>query len=618
MSRTGLFALLALLAFGGTIALYRRWEPRGPGRPLLVALRWAASLLVLLLLFNPAIPRSDERPARAILVDGSLSMMAPDASGRTPWQDAVARAGTQGAADVLVFGSVPRPLPAQSLGDTAPGMAASRLAPAIRAAAEEGARQVLVLSDGRIDDAAQAANAARDLGLQLDVVRVGGGRTDYAITEFDAPAWAEGGKLLEVRVGVAASDSPAADTALSVVLREDGHIVARGSVPAPVPGRVAALSLAYTPAPAGEDRLARLDAELAAGDGIPDDDRRVAYVRITMRPAVVLVSLHPDWEPRFLLPALQRALGLRVRGFLHVGGTRYLRLGTGPEAGQAVALDSVRRAAEQADLLVLHGMDDAVPAWARRAASRAPRVLVLPDTGAYRTGPLALGRPAGGEWYLSADVPASPVAALLGGLDVDGLPPLAGPRLLRLPMGWWTPLVVRRGRRGVDAPLLAVGVVGSRRIGVANAAGTWRWAFNATGSATYDRLWSVVAGWLMVRDRLNAGDAVRPASRVVARGAQPRWVAPGLALDSVAVRVAGANGARAQAWDTMVTLVNDTAATRSLAPGAYEYRARGLRHDTVVARASGPFSVASFSPDYTAPVVALEGRAGVEVARGSR
>jgi hypothetical protein len=590
-----------MAALAGVLLLYRRWEPRGRGRLLLGALRWAAFLVILLLLFNPVVPRpAPAEPAR-VLLDGSLSMTTPERSGVTAWQEAVARARQLGVGDVLVFGGTPHPVTLGALPSYSPDASTSRLEPALRVAAEQGARRVLVVSDGRIADAAAAERLAGEMGIRLDMARVGGGAVDYGLAELEAPSWVEAGKPVTVRIGVVASDA-APDSALSVVLREDGRVVARGSVRPPTAGRVASLTFRFTPV--AHDGLVRLEAELSGDDIVPDDDRRVAYLRVTTRPAAVLLSLHPDWEPRFLAPALQRALGLPVEGFLHVGGERYLRLGEGRDAGRPVAAGTVRRAVQEADFLIVHGMDDGAPDWVRRAVARARRLLVLPDTGAYSAAPVPLGRPAGGEWYPSNDVPASPVAPLLTGLSVGGLAPLTGPRLLRLPAGWWTPLVLRRGRRGVDAPMLAAKAVDGRRIAVVTAAGTWRWAFNG-GAGTYDRVWSAMAGWLMGTEG-PAEEPVRPANRVVARGAPVRWVAPGLALDSVAVRIGGS----VSVADTVVRLVNDTATTRVLPPGSYIYAARGMRRDTVIASASGPFSVASYSREYAAPVVALQVSAG--------
>lgn len=614
MSWAALFALLVLAA-AGVFLLYRRWEPRGPGRLVLGALRWAAAAVLLLLLFNPLVPRRTDASARhRVLMDGSLSMGIPGPGGVTAWQQAVDTARQLGVADVLVFGVEPHAERLNALEGAPPGAAKSLLAPALRVAVEEGARAVTVLTDGRIGDAPEAERLARQMDVRLDVVRLGHGMADYGMAEMEAPAWAQAGEPVTVRVGVVASDAGVEDSTLAVALREGGRVVARGTVAVPAVGRVASLALRFTPE-ATEDRLARLEAVLPGGDAVADDDRRVAYVRIAARPAVVLVSLHPDWEPRFLAPSLQRALGLPVDGFLHVGGTRYLRLGSGPDAGTAVPVGTVRRAVEDADFLVLHGMDDAAPDWMDRAAARARRLLVLPDTGVYRSAPVALSPPAGGEWYVSDAVPASPVAALLNGLATQDLPPLAGPRLLRLPRGWWTPLVLRRGRRGVDVPMLAAGEADGHRIAVVTAAGTWRWAFNGRDVGVYDRIWSAVAGWLMGEDRVAAA-AVRPARRVVARGESPRWIAPGLRPESLELAIRTAAGT---VTDTVVPLVNDSGATAAMAPGDYSYHARAIRHDTVVGMASGPFSVASFSADYTKPVVPLQREGGGGVARsGSR
>jgi hypothetical protein len=600
MSLPGLYALLAMAALAGVLLLYRRWEPRGRGRMLLGALRWAAFLLVLLLLFNPLVSRQDHGAGHpAVLLDGSLSMVMPGRTGVTAWQQALALAREYGATGVTVFGADAVSTPLNTLGAVPPGASTSLLAPALRLAAEEGTRQVLVLSDGRIGDAAQAERLARDMGLRLDVARVGDGAIDYALAELDAPAWVEAGKPVPVRIGVVASGPGTADTALSVVLREDGRVVARGSVKAPTAGRVSSVVLRFT-AEANADRLARVEAEVAGGDAVA---------------AAALLSLHPDWEPRFLAPALQRALGLPVQGFLHVGGTRYLRLGAGRDAGEPVPAATVRRAVEGADFLVLHGMDDRAPAWLRQAAARVRRLLVLPDTGTYSTAPVPLSPPAGGEWYLSDDVPASPVASLLSGLDVGDLSPLAGPRLRRLPRGWWTPLVLRRGRRGVDAPMLAAREVNGRRVVVVTVTGTWRWAFTGGSAGTYDRVWSAMAGWLMGEERALEEEVVRPAHRVVARSSRVRWVAPGLSPDSLALAIRTASET---VVDTVVSLVNDTATTGMLEPGHYVYRARAVRHDTVVGTASGPFSVASYSPDYTAPVVSLKESGGAAVAQPAR
>src|SRR5690606_20428527 len=81
--------------------------------------------------------------------------------------------------------------------------------------------------------------------------------------------------------------------------------------------------------------LVRFDIRIAGADVAPDDDERSAYVFISEDPAgVALVSLRPDWEPRFLAPVLGRALGVPVAGYLRAGASEWVRLAQGAEAGE--------------------------------------------------------------------------------------------------------------------------------------------------------------------------------------------------------------------------------------------------------------------------------------------
>src|SRR5690606_30081023 len=213
--------------------------------------------------------------------------------------------------------------------------------------------------------------------------------SNRALAEIELPAWAEAGKPVEARVGVT-SLGPEGDS-VAVVLRHGDRVLARTQVVTGSPGRVAVGTLRFTPespegggGAAGErGALLRYDVELEPGDIETDDDRRSAYVFVSERPAgVALVSFRPDWEPRFLQPVLEQTLGLPVRGFAFVGDGRYVRVGAGLEAGLSASEVEVRRAVEQADPLVLHGLGASAPAWAREAASQARRLLVFPGDGA--------------------------------------------------------------------------------------------------------------------------------------------------------------------------------------------------------------------------------------------
>ncbi len=335
---------------------------------------------------------------------------------------------------------------------------------------------------------------------------------------------------------------------------------------------------------------------------------------------MVVVSVRPGQEPRFLVPVLERALGVPVRGWLRVRDDRYIRLGTGPEAGARTGPDAVRRTADGAALVVLHGLHADAPTWALERLRRAPAVLVFPGDPVPAGLPVELGPAADGDWYVDPAIPSSPVASLLAGLDASTAPPLTDVRAARLPPGFWTPLTVRRGRSGTPAPAVAVGRDGGRRVAVATGAGYWRWAFSGpTSRSAYERLWSAVGSWLVDAAAAGADDGVRPVERVVARGRPVRWALPA-GLDSATVRIrpeaaagsASASGAGpAAAGDDSVAVRVETvhgarAETRPLPPGHYRYQAEAGGDVVGV----GGFTVASRSPEFTRPPVALELESG--------
>ena len=211
-------------------------------------------------------------------------------------------------------------------------------------------------------------------------------------------------------------------------------------------------------------------------------------------------------------------------GFAFVGDGRYVRIGAGLEAGLPAGEVEVRREVEQADLLVLHGLDAAAPAWAREAASQARRLLVFPGDGAAVGLPVDVSAPAPGEWYVSSELPSSPLAGMLGTFRAEELPPLAG---LRPGGGGWTPLVASRSRRGPTSPMSprAKGPA----LGGALGDGYWQWAFRGGRRGRSTALWAA-RQLARARGRTAARRSAR--GRTVPRGEPVRWVAPGLAADS--------------------------------------------------------------------------------------
>lgn len=603
------YAFITAAALGAVALHYRLREPAGRGRALLASLRSAALALLILLLFDPVLPAAaGGGGATVLLLDGSLSMRLPDASGETRWE--AARAIIVGTAADRVLRFAGDAVEAGAGGQEPTGIS-SRLAPAMRAAAEGGASRVVVVTDGGLEDAREAARVAEQAGIGVTVRRVGESPAwNAGIVEVEAPGWAEVGEETGLRVAVAAI-GPAPDT-LDLVLRRDGRELARARLAAPAQGRLSATTLRFTPRSAATGSV-RLDVTLEGQDATSDDNVRSVYLRIAEEPAgVALVSFRPDQEPRFLLPVLERALGVPARGWMALPEGRYIRLGTGPDAGMVGDESAAMRTVAEADLVVLHALGPESPAWGREAAASTTRALVFPAAPTLDELPFAPGQAQPGDWYASAEVPASPVAPLLAGLEPGDAPPLRALRVPALPGGWWSPLNARLGRRGEAHPVVAVGTAGGRRLAVALGDGYWRWAFSdGAGRDMYDRLWSAVGGWLMSEAASAAAEAVAPVARVTARGEAVRFRAPPGA-DSLRVRISAAGAGEGAATepavvaDSVMAVVDGEARAGVLPPAHYRFEARSFGPDGATTTSVGPLTVESFSPEFTRPAVPLE------------
>lgn len=622
LSGWALYALTAAAGLAMVAYLYGRREMPGRGRKLLAGLRWAVVAILLLLLFDPDLPTSplSGRSERVqVLLDGSLSMAMPVRAGESSsrWNAAIEEARrVAGKGEVLVFGDGTRAVAADSLAGLEPGSPRSRLAPALRAAAEAGARRVVVVTDGGIDDLPEVNRLLPLLGLKLEVRTVGEGEVgNRALAEVEAPVWAEAGKSFEVRVGVGALGG-VADSA-RIVLRQGERVVAEGVVAAPEPGRLSTAVLSVTPEAAAEGEMVRYDIALEPGDAVPDDDRRSIYVQVDEQPAgVTILSFRADWELRFLQPVLAQSLGLPVKGYLQAQPGKFIRLAGGAETGLPVEETEVRRELERARIVVLHGLDGSAPAWARSAARSARRALVFPAGNGVPDLPLASSAPIPGDWAATRSIPASPVAELMAGLQVDGLPPLSAARPVDLPAGAWTPLVVERGA-GAGAPVAAGLEEDGRRTVVALADGFWRWAFrDGAPRQAYRRLWSALGGWLLEDERLVDAGPLRPLSRVTPRGEAVRWVGAGATTspkdtahaavsDSATLRVSDATGT--VVVDTVLGVsAGDTLALPALPPGSYRYEVRQVAvGDSETTPAGGEFVVESYSPEFLRQPVAI-------------
>ena len=575
---------------------------------LLALLRAFTLSLLLLLLFDPVLP-SAARPlggnSDVVIVDASLSMELPGEAGKTRWQSAIERARRASGRSIMLMGGVPRRITPDSLDLVKPDAAQSRLLPALQAASEGGSGKAIVITDGAIEDLQEVERWLPRLGLQLEVQNVGAATfSDRVLSEVNAPAWVEAGKPVEIQVG--ASVIQAGTEPMRVTARSGNVELGEVALMAPGEGRVTTGTISITPPAPPGGGLVRIDVQLEGQDAVPANDRRSVYVLVGAKPAgVALISFAPDWEPRFLQPVLEQSIGLPVRSFYRAGNAGFVTGGVPPDIGKRVTDEEAITAARSADLLVIHGASASLPQWAREAMLSRPRVLILPRENGIELPDIDIGQATPGDWYVSADIPSSPVASLLAGLPIENLPPLAGLHLPRtLPNGAWVPMQGTRGRRGAPSPIAFATAEGGKRRVVALGQGYWKWSFRGGEQRqVYARLWGALAGWLAQEQTMVAGGAVRPGRRVLTRGERPTWIASGLSADSLRVQVLRDGATVAET--TIPVEAGDSAFSPVLEPGHYQYRVSATAGGREVGTGAGPLTVETFTPELTRPSRAL-------------
>ncbi len=511
-----------------------------PGRAGLAALRSGILVLVILLLFDPRLPARDLAGGADswVLVDASSSLAAVDSSGVEVWQQAVERAVATLGDDtpIVLFGDGIEPIATAALDSVTPFMTSSRLAPALNRAAEAGVNTVTVVSDLRIEDPSGALAALDRLGLGVSVEQVGDRIPNAGLARFEVPAVLDQGDSVQAEVVVHVAEA-AADS-FTVEIREEGRLVGSVRVGLPPAGRDARIPFVLPPS--AEEGAVLYSATIRMdGDAFAGDDTRLGIVRVADEVGgIVLVSVKPDWEPRFLLPVLAQVSGLPARGYLALADGRFLPMGSVADQAAPVEEGEVRERAAGASLLVVHGLSGNPPEWLLGLLQTAPRALVLAeDAGGAALAGVVGTAPQPGEWYAPADPPPSPLSGELTGIAFTGLPPLSGllPLLEPDPRA---PLVVQRQGLGAPEAAIVLREAGGRRYAVAVAQGFWRWAFrDGEHRNAYRRVWASVVGWILREDPTSLGAGVAPASNIVIAGVPVVWRAPGRPGDTLRVRI---------------------------------------------------------------------------------
>ncbi|RMH21094.1 MAG: hypothetical protein D6701_03020, partial [Gemmatimonadetes bacterium] len=356
--------LTALLLAGAALAfsvwIYRRRELPLPGLWPLALLRTGALALTLALLVDLRVPApvAPGGARSALLLDVSLSLAG---DGGRPWREALdsVRAGLAAEPALVLFGERPRRAEPSVLDTLRPEDRASRVAGALAAAAEAGAERAVVVSDGRLADPASALAAAERAGLALRLVRVGGEAANAAVERVRVPTTLERGDSLRFELDVRA-EGGAADT-LVLELLEEGRTVWRERRPVGA-GSVRLTVAGALPPPRAEGWVRYTARVVRAGDAFAADDALDALLEVAGRPpAVVFVSVAPDWEPRFLLPVLAQVTGLEARGFVALADGRFVPTGGGSDPAAPVDSSAVRAWTDEAALLVVQGAGEALP-----------------------------------------------------------------------------------------------------------------------------------------------------------------------------------------------------------------------------------------------------------------
>jgi hypothetical protein len=481
---------LTAAAVGIAAAGLQYGRPDGAGwlAALLRALSVAA--LVALCLDAPVGRGTQPRPFAALDVSASWRRTGDSAAYRSALTDLAQLAGDS----VLLVGDSLRP----GRPPLVPADARSRVRPAVERALAAG-RALVLITDGEIDD----PDALAELPAGSRVVVVAHPTAhDAGLTALDAPRAAVAGDTIELRATLVASAGGSAPGHLAFSIGSNTPTPASTIAVDSLPAGAERTVTVRLPVPAGDGPRAVRAMWTAPGDAESHDDTLSVALDVSPAAGAVFVSTSPDEDARYALSVLRDALTLPTRGFFRVAPGQWRVDGTLERVGEA----DVRQAVAAAPVVVVDG--DTAVFGSPRSASRGSLALLVPPT-----------TPSDDEWYATG-APPSPLAAALGGVAWDSLPPIdVAPTAAG---GEWQGLEAKRGRRFDRRAVVVGGTIGGRRVVTVTAGGFWRWRFRGGASAdAYTALWGGIFDWLAAERRDQR--AAVPADPLVREGDPVRW-----------------------------------------------------------------------------------------------
>ena len=438
----------------------------------LVILRVVAVLALILLLWNPArshlLPSGDQP---IVLLDASLSM-----SG-APWKaalDSARRGRTGGGALIWRFGTR-----VDAFDTTPPRDGATRLGPALEAAAGR-AGQVIVVTDGEIED---AASIPADLLRRPRVILQPSAATfDAYVANVDGTRHVTRSDTVRLKVsygtGGKREGGSGKGTATLVASVGERRLMTQAVVlpDSGVLETIITLPASRFTVPGWQVLEIRLN---GVNDAEPRDDARLFAIEVSLEPAAVVFASPPDWEARFLARTLADVARIPVKVFVETEPGRWRDAAT----LAPVATGELSRVAANARLLAAVG--DPQRARPFIGASRRAR-LSWPTNGQ------------GGDWYVERPQ-ASPFSAALSGVLWDSLPPATAVVAAPPPdSGGTIALTARLARRGPARPIVRLDERDGGREATVTAAGLWRWAFRGgAAEEAYRSLIAALVDWLL-------------------------------------------------------------------------------------------------------------------------